>query len=150
MFKKTIVDIFIDGVRKGWTLGTQNLLPNVLMAFVLIEVLQILGLLTLIGKVFGPVMGLFGLPGEAVTVLLTGWLANGGGVGVAASLYTQGTLTSTHISILLPGLLLMGAQLQYMGRVLAVAGASSRHYPVLFAISVLNACMAMLTMRFLV
>lgn len=150
MVKKTIIDIFIDGIRKGWTLGTMNLIPNVLMAFVLIEVLQIMGLLELLGVVFGPVMALFGLPGEAVTVLLTGWLANGGGVGVAASLYTQGIINGTHVSILLPGLLLMGAQLQYMGRVLAVAGASSRHYPILFAISVLNAMMAMLTMRFLV
>ena len=69
--KKTILDLFIDGARKGFTIGTTSLLPNVMMAFVIIRILDVTGLLHLIGVVFHPVMGLWGLPGEAATVLIT-------------------------------------------------------------------------------
>lgn len=150
MAKKNINDVFIDGMRKGWQLGTMNLLPNVVMAFVLIQVLNITGLLQFIGKIFGPIMSIFGLPGEAITVLLTTWLSAVGGVGVAASLFSQGILNSIHLTILIPGIFLMGGQLQYMGRILAVAGIAASHYKVLFLISIINAVMAMLTMRYLI
>ena len=84
--KKTILDLFIDGARKGFTIGTTSLLPNVMMAFVIIRILDVTGLLQLIGVVFQPVMGLWGLPGEAATVLITALMSMGGGVGVAMSL----------------------------------------------------------------
>ena len=31
--KPNIFDIFIGGARKGWNLATQNLVPNILMAY---------------------------------------------------------------------------------------------------------------------
>lgn len=46
--KKTILDLFIDGARKGFTIGTTSLLPNVMMAFVIIRILDVTGLLQLI------------------------------------------------------------------------------------------------------
>jgi spore maturation protein SpmB len=148
MGKKTIADVFVEGARKGWTLGSMNILPNVLMAFALIQVLKVTGLLTLLGKVFGPVMAIFGLPGEAITVLLGAWLSMGGGVGVAATLYGSQVLTMTHVSILIPAIFLMGSQVQYMGRLLGTAGVQTRFYPVLFGICIVNACIAMIIMRF--
>ena len=33
--KPNIFDIFIGGARKGWNLATQNLVPNILMAYVI-------------------------------------------------------------------------------------------------------------------
>lgn len=39
--KKTILDLFIDGARKGFTIGTTSLLPNVMMAFVIIRILDV-------------------------------------------------------------------------------------------------------------
>jgi spore maturation protein SpmB len=42
----------------------------------------------------------------------------------------------------------MGSQVQYMGRLLGTAGVQSRYYPVMFGICILNACIAMLIMRF--
>ncbi len=150
MSKKNFYDLFLDGMRKGWTLGTMYLLPNVVLAFVLIQLLNKTGLLLVIGNAFGPIMNLFGLPGEAITVLLTSWLSAGGGVGAAASLYTHGTLTSVHLSILIPAIFLMGAQVQYLGRVLAVAGVRARHYKVMFVIGLANAALSMLIMRWLV
>ncbi|WP_337995929.1 YjiG family protein [Oleispirillum naphthae] len=146
--KKTVVDIFVDGARKGWTVGVANILPNVLMAFVLIQILKVTGALDLLGKAFGPVMAVFGLPGESIAVLMGAWLSMGGGVGVAASLYAGKVLTMTHVTILIPAIFLMGSQIQYMGRLLGTAGVQTRFYPVLFGICVLNAGIAMLVMRF--
>ncbi len=149
MEKKTLADVFVDGARKGWNVGVSSILPNVLMAFALIQILKVTGLLVLLGKLFGPVMAIFGLPGEAITVLMGSWLSMGGGVGVAASLYTAKLLTGSHLSILIPAIFLMGSQVQYMGRLLGTAAVQTRYYPMLFAISIVNALIAMLIMRFI-
>ena len=141
---------FLDGLRKGWKIATLNMLPHVVLAFVLIQALKISGLLAVLGSAFGPLMSLFDLPGEAVTVLISTLFAAGGGIGAATSLYLGGIMDSTHMSIIMPGIFLMGALIQYMGRILGVAGVSRRHYHVLFLIAILNAVLAMLTMKWLI
>lgn len=148
MSNKSLPDVFVEGARKGWNIGVSSVIPNVLMAFAIIQVFRITGLLNLLGTIFTPVMLVFGLPGEAIMVLISSWLSMGGGVGVAASLYNAGNLSNGHITILLPAIFLMGAQLQYMGRCLGTAGVQTRFYPVLFLISIVNAAIAMLIMRF--
>ena len=79
-------DIFITGLRKGFNVAINNLMPNVLMAFVLAYILDLFGVMAFLGKVCGPVMSIFDLPGQAITVLCATWLSCGAGVGVAASL----------------------------------------------------------------
>ncbi len=138
-----IFDVFIEGARKGWALATGNLVPNVLMAFVLAYILNILGVMAFIGKWCGPVMALFGLPGEALIVLLTVWLSCSAGVGVAASMFASGILNETHITILMPALILMASQIQYMGRLLGLADISKKYWPMLMGISILNAVIGM-------
>ena len=150
MEKSNLYDAFVEGMRKGWKVATLNMLPNVVLAFVLIKALQISGLLEVMGELFAPVMAVFGLPGEAVTVLVSTLFSAGGGIGAAAGLYMQGIMNSVHMSIVMPGIFLMGALIQYMGRILAVAGVDSKHYPVLFLIGILNAVLAMLTMKWLI
>lgn len=88
--RKNVMDMFIDGARRGFTIATTNLLPNVVMAFVIIQALKITGLLDWVGHICEPVMALWGLPGEAATVLLAALMSMGGAVGVAASLATAG------------------------------------------------------------
>ena len=146
--KKTLTDIFVEGAKKGWNVGISSIIPNVLMAFVLIHALRLSGLLDMLGTLFNPVMGLFGLPGQAVMVLVGAWMSMGGGVGVAASLYAAKVLNPTHVTILLPAIFLMGAQIQYMGRLLGTAGIQGRYYPMLFGVSILNAIISMIIMRF--
>lgn len=138
---------FVDGTVKGWKVATQNMLPNVVLAFVFIKMLQTSGLLDSMGHLCAPLMRLFGLPGEAVAVLISTWFSAGGGVGAAASLYVHGVLTGNDVSILMPGIFLMGAQIQYAGRILGVAGADAGHYPAFYLIGVGNAAMGMLTMK---
>lgn len=145
-----IYDSFLEGMRKGLKIAALNMLPNVVIAFILIKALQITGLLDTIGTLFTPVMEIFHLPGEAVAVLLSTVLSAGGGIGTAAGLYSHGVLNSVHLSILMPAIFLMGAQIQYAGRILGVIGIESKHFYVLFAISVLNSLMAMLTMCYFI
>ena len=59
--KPNIFDIFIGGARKGWNLATQNLVPNILMAYVIAYILNILGVMDFLGYWLGPIMGIFGL-----------------------------------------------------------------------------------------
>lgn len=128
-------DIFVIGARKGFNIAINNLMPNVLMAYVIAEMLNLLGVMQLIGQVCAPLMGLFGLPGEAITVLLTSWLSASAGTGVA------------DVTILIPAIFLMGSQLQYMGRLLGVADVPKKYWPLLMAVSIINAVIAMLVMR---
>lgn len=148
--KVFITDVFVKGAINGWNLITHSTIPNVLMAFVIIKILNISGLLAIIGKVFSPIMMIFGLPGEAATVLIAGWMSIGGGVGVAAALIDQGSIGVRDIAILCPAIVLMGSQVQYMGRCLGVIGTSAKRIPVLMAISIINALIAMLIMNFIV
>ncbi len=148
--KKLITDIFIEGARKGWNIAIHSTIPNVLMAFVIIYVLNASGLLKLLGEYVGFIMAPLGLPGESIAVFLAAFLSWGGAAGVLVALVQEGTLNAQHIAILLPGMALVGSTVQYMGRVLGVLGVPGRHYPALFGICILNAYLAMLLMRFIV
>ena len=59
-------DIFITGLRKGFNVAINNLMPNVLMAFVLAYILDLFGVMSFLGKVCGPVMSIFDLPGHRI------------------------------------------------------------------------------------
>ena len=140
-------DIFIIGARKGLNITLNNLVPNILMAYAVAEVLRILGVMKMVGEIFGPLMFVFGLPGEAVTVVLTAWLSSSASVGMAANMAANGILDARHVTILMPCFFLLGAQLQYMGRLLGVADVPKRYWPLLMSASLLNALCAMLVMN---
>lgn len=118
--KMMITDVFVNGAFQGWNIATHSTIPNVLMAFVIIKMLNISGALDFIGTCLGPVMAIFGLPGEAAMILLGGWMSMGGGVGVAVALFDKGAVDGTQLAIVIPAIYLMGSQVQYMGRCLGV------------------------------
>lgn len=144
------LEVFISGLRKGAAIGVRFMLPALIAAFVVIEMLQVSGVLRLLAEHVSGVMAVFGLPGEALAVLIAAWASAAGAIGMVAGLASRGLLTPEHVAILLPGILLMGSQLQFFGRILAVAGVSSERVPVMMAIGLMNAVGAMLVMRFLV
>lgn len=147
--KKLITDIFVEGARKGWNIAITSTIPNVLMAFVIIYILNVSGLLKLLGEYIGFIMAPLGLPGESIAVFLAAFLSWGGSAGVLVALLQEGTLNAHHVAILLPGMALVGSTVQYMGRVLGVLGVPGKHYLVLFGICILNAYLAMLFMNFI-
>ncbi len=144
------LETFVTGLRKGALISVRFMLPAIIAAFVVIEMLQISGLLSLLGEHVSGVMGLFGLPGEALAVLLAAWASAAGSIGLTAGLASRGILLPEHVATLLPAILLMGSQLQFLGRILAVAGVASTRAPLMMAIGLINAVGAMLVMRFLV
>ena len=144
------LEVFISGLRKGAAIGVRFVLPSLIAAFVVIEMLQVSGVLRLLAEHVSGVMAVFGLPGEALAVLIAAWASAAGAIGMVAGLASRGLLTPEHVAILLPGILLMGSQLQFFGRILAVAGVSSERVPVMMAIGLMNAVGAMLIMRFLI
>ncbi|OXV22388.1 YjiG family protein [Enterobacter kobei] len=125
--RKNIMDMFIDGARRGFTIATTSLLPNVVMAFVIIQALKVTGLLDIVGNVCEPVMALWGLPGAAATVLLASVMSMGGGVGVCASLVAAGST----------------------GRCLGTAGVNPKYYPHIITVCVINALLSMWVMQLL-
>ena len=129
-------DIFIVGLKKGLNIGLYSLLPNVVMDF--------------LGRTCGGIMGIFDLPGQAITVLLATWMSCGAGVGVAASLASSGVLNGHDVTIMAPALILMASQIQYMGRLLGVADVPKKYWPLLMLNSLLMAFIGMLLMRFFV
>ena len=143
-------DIFIVGLKKGLNIGLYSLLPNVVMAFVLTYILQLWGVMDFLGRTCGGIMGIFDLPGQAITVLLATWMSCGAGVGVAASLASSGVLNGHDVTILAPALILMASQIQYMGRLLGVADVPNKYWPLLMLNSLLMAFIGMLLMRFFV
>ena len=144
-----ITDVFIEGARKGWSIATSSTLPNVVMAFIIIKALEITGALKGLGTIFSPLMGLFGLPGEAAAVLIGGWMSMGGGIGVAIGLFDKGILTGEHLAILAPAIYLMGNPVQNTGRCLGTAGVNPKYYPHIIAVCVINALLSMWVMQLL-
>lgn len=141
-----ITDVFIEGARKGWSIATSSTLPNVVMAFIIIKALEITGALKGLGTIFSPLMGLFGLPGEAAAVLIGGWMSMGGGIGVAIGLFDKGILTGEHGdhgARHLPDGLAGAVPGPHSG----VIGTRAKRIPLLIALSVVNAFLAMLLMR---
>lgn len=147
---KLITDIFIDGAKKGWNIAINSTVPNVLMAFVIIYMLNTSGLLKIFGEYLGFMMVPLGLPGESIAVFLAAFLSWGGAAGVLVALVQEGVLNAQHIAILIPGMALVGSTIQYMGRILGVLGVPGKHYLILFGICIINAYLAMLVMRFVI
>ena len=117
------------------------------MAYTLAELLRILGIMAFLDNLFAPAMALFGLPGESVTILLTAWLSYSAGIGVAVNLLSNNTIDMIQVTILAPALLLMGSQIQYMGRLLGVVEVPKKYWPMLMTISVVNALISMVIMK---
>lgn len=147
--KKGLVDLFIEGARRGFKIGTHSLLPNVMMAYVIIRILDVTGLLKIIGTIFSPFMAIFGLPGEAATVIITSLLTMGGAIGVAVTLFSSNILDPVQLTSLIPGIYLMGNPIQNVGRCLGVSGTNTKHYAIILGICLFNTLASILAMRFL-
>ena len=148
--KMMITDVFVNGAFQGWNIATHSTIPNVLMAFVIIKMLNISGALDFIGTCLGPVMAIFGLPGEAAMILLGGWMSMGGGVGVAVALFDKGAVDGTQLANEIPASYLMGSQVQYMGRCLGVIGIQGSDMFKIMAVPPIVALLSLWVMRLVV
>ncbi|MGI6574930.1 MAG: nucleoside recognition domain-containing protein [bacterium] len=145
--QKSIFENFIDGARRGWEIGIKSMLPSIVMAYVLIQILTVTGIIDVLAKVFTPVMGIFGLPGIAVVALVAGFFSKGGGCAAAAALYTEGSITEVHATMLLPAIILFGGLLGQWVRIVVLAGVPPARYLWMFVIAAINSVLALYVMK---
>jgi spore maturation protein SpmB len=69
---------------------------------------------------------------------------------VAAGLLASGTLSGADVTIILPGIFLLGGQVQNIGRILGVIGIPPRFYVLLWSVALFNATVGMLLMRLVI
>lgn len=147
---KNLIDVFVTGARKGWDIAISSIIPNVIFAYILIQIMVASGFMKIMADFCAPLMAIFGLPGEAMAVFLAALMAMNGAAGTAAALLANGQLEPVHVTILLPSILLLGAKIQFLGRMLGTAGVQKRFYLPLLGVSVFNGILSLLVMKFLV
>ncbi len=126
--KKGLVDVFMDNAAQGFTLWFKKLVPAVIFGYVVVRVLEVTNLMQVISTVCGPVMGLFGLPGEAAVPLITGYMTLMAGCTSAAALVQSGVMSSVQVTVLFPMMYCVASHLIYVGRVLGASGVDSKKY----------------------
>lgn len=77
--KKTLLEEFMSGCKKGFYIGAENIMPAMVLAYSLILFLNITGLMDIIANAVAPVMALFGLPGGAIVALISAFFAKAAG-----------------------------------------------------------------------
>lgn len=145
--KPSVVDTFLKGCARGFKVGIENITPAMILGYVLVYILQTTGLMDLLGVVFAPVMGLFGLPGEAFTVLISAFFAKASGCATAVTMYESGVLTLGQASMMLPACILMGTLIGHYARIVLVAGTNKKWHPLLFAVPLIDAIISLIIMR---
>lgn len=146
---RDFISLFTEGVVKGLGIGMRNMMPNVMLAFILIHALNVTGLLKWIGDVAGPVMALWFLPGVTITVLLASLLSMGGAIGVLAALLASGAIGPYEATVLVPACYLMGNPVQNVGRCLGTAEVESKYYGIIIFVCVFNALASIWAMELL-
>lgn len=141
--KKSAITIFMEDCAAGWEIGIKNIIPSLILGYVLVYVLQTTGLMDLISIIFKPVMALFGLPGEGAAVLLSAFFSKASGCGAAAMLYSEGVLTAAQATILYPACILMGTLIGHFARCVLVSGTNKKWYGLMLAIPIFDAMLAM-------
>ncbi len=143
----SLPEYFLLGAKKGLFITLEVIAPAMVMAYVLVEVLKIAGVMPLIGTLLSPVMAVFGLPGEASVALLAAFFAKAAGAATAASMYAQGILTAEQATILFPACITMGTLIGHFARIVLVCRVRALYYPVLLAMPVVDAVIVMLLTR---
>lgn len=147
--KKSIIEIFMNGAKGGFYVTVEQILPAMILGYVIVEFLKITGLMDILGTVFGPAMGIFGLPGAAVAVLLSAFFAKAAGAATAANMFAQGIITAPQATILIMPCMLMGTLVGHYARIVLVADVNPKYRKVMLAVPLIASIIAMLAMRLL-
>lgn len=148
--KPNFLATFMGGVKNASSILVNNMLPGIVFAFILTAILESSGLLTIIGKVFAPLMAVFGLPGEAMACYITSIFTLIGGSGAAAALVTSGTMNAEQATILLPMMYCVGSMVGYVMRLLPTSEVPARLYKIVIAIAVVCSIIIGFIMRIII
>lgn len=148
--KVSIVETFMKGSKKGLYIGLDLIAPAMIMAYALIAILTVTGLMPIIGKYLSPIMAIFGLPGEATVVLIAAFFAKAAGAASALLLYEQGLLDRTQATILFPTVIIMGTLVGHFARVVLVSNVEKKFHKILLMIPLIDAIIVMAIMKVVV
>ena len=144
--KPSIISTFLGGCYRGFEVGIKNIVPAMILGYTLVYILQATGVMDLLG-VLSPVMGVFGLPGEAVAVLISAFFAKAAGCGTAATMYASGILTMGQATMLFPACILMGTLIGHYARIVLVADADKKWHGLLLAVPLFDAVISLFMMK---
>lgn len=145
--KPSIISTFLGGCYRGFEVGIKNIVPAMILGYTLVYILQATGVMGLLGNVLSPVMGVFGLPGEAVAVLISAFFAKAAGCGTAATMYASGILTMGQATMLFPACILMGTLIGHYARIVLVADANKKWHGLLLAVPLFDAVISLFMMK---
>lgn len=145
--KKNIIEIFMNGCKKGFYIGVEMILPAMVLGYAIVQFLKLTGLVDIIGKIFGPVMKLFGLPGETVIVLVSAFFSKAAGAATAANMYSEGLINATQATILIIPCMLMGTLIGHYARIVLVADVNKKYRSLLLLVPVFDSVVGMILMR---
>ena len=129
---------FLEGAKKGIYMAFFTLGPALIMMYPVLRILDITGLMDILSKILGPVMGLWGLPGEGAVVLISGMLNNAAGVAAIANYFEAGVLNGYQVAVITPMAWMIFYFIQNIGRILNVVGTAKRYYVPIFIIAILT------------
>ncbi|MDO5715522.1 MAG: nucleoside recognition domain-containing protein [Tissierellia bacterium] len=145
--KREPIEVFMTGAKKGLYIGFEQILPAMILGYVVVQIFQLTGIIDLFGTIFGPVMKLFGLPGESIVVLISAFFAKAAGAATAANLYTEGIINASQATILLVPCMLMGTLVGHYARIVLVADTNPKYRKILLIIPIIDSVIGMLLMR---
>lgn len=138
---------FTAGVKKGCNLFLNVVLPSVVIAYAIVQFMNLAGIMPVLGKLLSPVMAIFGLPGEAAVPLAIGVISMGGGMGSVTAMVQSGVLTTTHAAMMAPYFFLSGSIFLYSGRIIAVTGIDIKDQKYIYMNTVLAGILSLIVMR---
>ena len=137
--KKNVIEVFFEKGTQGFKLWMEKVCVAVIFGYAMVQFLSVTGLMNVIGYVFSPLLGLFGLPGEAAIAILSSYLTLPAGCAMAASMVQEGTLTNAQLTVLFPMMYAVSSNLLYIGRVVGASGVDPKKYPVYILIGIICA-----------
>lgn len=145
--QKSVVEIFMGGCKKGFYIGVEQILPAMILGYAIVRFLELTGVIPYLGDIFGPVMQLFGLPGESIVVLLSAFFSKAAGAATAANLYMTGSINAFQATILIMPCMLMGTLVGHYARIVLVADVNPKRRLLLLAVPIFDSVVGMLLMR---
>ncbi len=146
---KSAIEVFMNGCKKGFYIGVEQILPAMILGYAIVQFLKLTGLVDILGVVFGPVMGLFGLPGESIVVILSAFFSKAAGAATAANMYAAGLINGVQATILIMPCMLMGTLVGHYARIVLVSDINKDHRALMWLVPIIDSVLGMLIVRFL-
>jgi len=147
--KMGAIESFMDGCKQGVHITLNNIMPAMVLGYVIIQFLTLTGLINMLSKVCGPIMGIFGLPGDAVAVFIAAIFAKASGAAAAANLYNSGVLTAAQATLCVIPSMLMGTLIGHYARCVLVADVEGKRRGLLLLIPIIDTIIGLFLMRLL-